>query len=66
MIRHDAAHNKCGKMASYNSRRFFTTDQLFLLLYVDDGAIIFTNITNVQAIMFKHELPLKTRKAKRG
>ena len=30
-------------MASFNSRRPLTKDELFLLLYVDDGALIFTN-----------------------
>ena len=30
-------------MASYNSRRLLTKDELLLLLYVDDGALIFTN-----------------------
>ena len=30
-------------MASYNSRRPLTKDELFLLLYVDNGALIYTN-----------------------
>ena len=30
-------------MVSYNFRRPLTKDELFLLLYNDDGAIIFTN-----------------------
>ena len=33
-------------MASYNSRRPLIKDELFLLLYVDDGALIFTNISD--------------------
>ena len=43
LIRHDTTSNKGGKMASFNSRRPLTKDELFLLLYVDDGALIFTN-----------------------
>ena len=43
LIRHDTTSNKGGKMVSYNSRRPLTKDELFLLLYVDDGALIFTN-----------------------
>ena len=43
LIRHETTINKGGKMASYNSRRPLTKDELFLLLYVDDGALIFTN-----------------------
>ena len=43
LIRHETTISKTGKMASYNSRRPLTKDELFLLLYVDDGALIFTN-----------------------
>ena len=31
------------QMVSYNLRWPLTKDELFLLLYIDDGAIIFTN-----------------------
>ena len=43
LIRHETTINKGGKMASYNSRCPLTKDELFLLLYVDDGALMFTN-----------------------
>ena len=43
LIRHNTTSNKYGKMASYNSRRPLIKDELFLLLYVDDGALTFTN-----------------------
>ena len=43
MIRHDTISNKCGKMISYSFRCPLTKDELFLLLYIDDGALIFIN-----------------------
>jgi len=43
MIRHDSSNDKGGKLSSYNSCRPLTKDEPFLLLYVDDGSIIFTN-----------------------
>ena len=43
VIRHDTTSNKGGKMVSFNSRRPLTKDELFLLLYVDNGALIYTN-----------------------
>ena len=43
LIKHDTTSNKSGKMASYSSRRPLIKDELFLLLYVDDGALIFTD-----------------------
>ena len=43
LIRHKTTINKSGKIASYNSRRPLIKDELFLFLYVDDGALIFTN-----------------------
>ena len=35
--------NKGGKVTSFNSRHPLTKDESFLLLCVDDGALIFTN-----------------------
>ena len=43
LIRHETSCNKNGNSASYKSQRPFTKDEFFLLLYVDDGALIFTN-----------------------
>ena len=43
LIRHDTTSNKGGKMVSYNTRRPLTKDELFLLLYINDYALIFTN-----------------------
>ena len=43
LIRHDTSSNKKNGLASYKSQRPFTKDELFLLLYVDDGDLIFTN-----------------------
>ena len=43
VIRHDTTSNKGGKMVSFNSRLLLTKDELFLLLYVDNGALIYTN-----------------------
>ena len=43
LIRHDTTSNKCGKMISYNFRCPLTKDELFLLLYIDDGTLIFIN-----------------------
>ena len=43
LIRHDTSYKKKGGLAFYKSQRPFTKDELFLLLYVDDEALIFTN-----------------------
>ena len=43
LISDETTINKGEKMASYNPRRPLTKDELFLLLYVDDGTLIFTN-----------------------
>ena len=46
LIRHNTACNKKCGLPSYKFRRPFTKDELFLLLYVDDGALIFTNMSD--------------------
>ena len=43
LIRHNTFHYKGDKLSSYNSCRPLTKDELFLLLYIDDGAIILIN-----------------------
>ena len=43
LIRNDISHHKGSKLSSYSSRHPLTKNELFLLLYVDDGAIMFTN-----------------------
>ena len=47
LTRHDTTSNKSGSMVSYDSCRPLTKDELFILLYVDDGALIFTNRSDV-------------------
>ena len=42
LIRHNTTYNKKDWLSSYNYRFPFTKDELLLLLYVDDGALIFT------------------------
>lgn len=44
-MRNDTTQHKCDILASYNSRRSLTNDKLFLLLHVDDDAIIFRNMS---------------------
>ena len=43
LIRHNTICNKKGGLSSYKYRRPFTKDELFSLLYVDDGVLIFIN-----------------------
>ena len=42
LIRHNTTYNKKDWLSSYKYRFPFTKNELLLLLYVDDGALIFT------------------------
>ena len=43
LIRYNTSYNKKGGLLSYKFRRPFMKDELFLLLYIADGALIFRN-----------------------
>ena len=43
LIRHNTFYNLKGGLSPYKYQRQFTKDELFLLLYIDDEALIFTN-----------------------